>query len=41
MRIQDVMSRNVVSVPREIARERLRTEEIDHLKRSIHGHVAA
>ena len=35
MRIQDVMSKNVVSVPREmevaIARERLRTEEIDHL----------
>ena len=35
MRIQDVMSRNVVSVPREMgvamARERLRAEEIDHL----------
>ena len=35
MRIQDVMSKNVVSVPVEtavvIARERLRTEEIDHL----------
>lgn len=35
MRIQDVMSKNVVSVPKEtgvaVARERLRTEEIDHL----------
>jgi acetoin utilization protein AcuB len=35
MRIQDVMSKNVVSVPREtdvaMARERLRQEEIDHL----------
>ena len=35
MRIQDVMSKNVVSVPEEtliaIARERLRSEEIDHL----------
>lgn len=35
MRIQDVMSKKVVSVPKEmgvaIARERLRTEEIDHL----------
>jgi CBS domain-containing protein len=35
MRIQDVMSKNVVSVPKEMgvamARERLRTEEIDHL----------
>jgi acetoin utilization protein AcuB len=35
MRVQDVMSKNVVSVPREMgvaaARERLRTEEIDHL----------
>lgn len=35
MRIQDVMSKNVVSVPEEtavaVARERLRREEIDHL----------
>ena len=35
MRIQDVMSKNVVSVPKEMgvatARERLRGEEIDHL----------
>ena len=35
MRIQDVMSKNVVSVPEEtgvaVARERLRSEEIDHL----------
>lgn len=35
MRIQDVMTKNVVSVPKEMAvgmaRERLRTEEIDHL----------
>ena len=35
MRIQDVMSKNVVSIPEETAvaaaRERLRSEEIDHL----------
>lgn len=35
MRIQDVMSKNVVSVPEDtgvaVARERLRSEEIDHL----------
>ena len=35
MRIQDVMSKNVVSVPKEMkvaaARERLRNDEIDHL----------